>query len=327
LIKREQGWASIYQVYVDLDKRVAGKLSTMDKNVRGVYCYEDGAAETFKAAQKLGLARIYDLPIPYWRTTRVLLEEEAARLPEWEPTLVGTSDSQPKLERKTIELELADVVICNSRFTLNSLPEDIRRQKHCCIAEYGAPPIQTDESDRAATEKHAALRVLFAGSLSQRKGLADLFQAMKLLDSRELELVVMGSPVLPLEFYKQQYDRFIYEPPRSHAEVMKLMRSCDLFVFPSIVEGRGLVQMEAMACGLPLISTVNATADDFIQDGKNGFIVPIRAPEKIAEKLNWFLENRDAIQEMGEHARSTIQQWTWDSYSRKIIEALGTVGV
>ena len=55
---------------------------------------------------------------------------------------------------------------------------------------------------------------------------------------------------------------FTYEPPRPHHEVLQLMKTCDVLVLPSIVEGRALVQQEAMSCRLPVIATRNAGADD-----------------------------------------------------------------
>jgi type I restriction enzyme R subunit len=75
------------------------------------------------------------------------------------------------------------------------------------------------------------------------------------------------------------------------------MRSCDVFVLPSLVEGRALVQQEAMACGLPIIVTRNAGGEDLVQDGSGGFLVPIRDPQAIAEKLSGIKGNEEAVAE------------------------------
>src|SRR5439155_7774549 len=141
--------------------------------------------------------------------------------------------------------------------------------------------------------------------------LADLFAAMKMIDSATVQLVVMGSAVLPLSWYRENFRDFIYEPPRPHSEVLRLMRSCDILVLPSIVEGRALVQQEAMACGLPLVATKNAGADDVIVEGETGFLVPIRSPETIAEKINWCAQNRPLLSGMGIAARRRAAEFTW----------------
>ena len=235
------------------------------------------------------------------------------------PTLVGTRDSEEKLSRKTEELHLAQLVICPSNFVLESLPAEARAQKQCLIAPFGSPDVDLDISGK---RNSGPLRLLFAGALTQRKGLADLFAAMKLVKSEKVELVVMGSLLRPLNWYRDRFRDFIYEPPRPHGEVLRLMQSCDVFVLPSVVEGRALVQQEAMACGLPVIATKNAGADDAVIDGQTGFLVPIRSPEAIAEKINWFLANRANLDGMGIAARKRAAEFTWRAYGEKIVAAV-----
>jgi len=322
LTKHETGWASIDRVWTGLD-RVAAEYLQKDHErlkINGVYAYEDCAARSFETARDLGLRRIYDLPIAYWKTAQSLLRAEAQRYPDWEPTLGGTRDSEEKLERKSRELDLAEIVVCPSSFVLDSLPEQVRLLKKCVVAPFGSPPDMPYESHRTDARQ---LRFLFAGALSQRKGLADLFAAMKLVNSSEAELVVMGSLILPMQFYRNQFAPFIYEPPRAHAAVLRLMRSCDVLVLPSIVEGRALVQQEAMACGLPLIVTRNAGGEDLIIEGETGFLVPAGSPAAITEKIEWFLENRGKLPGMRAAVRAKAAELTWPAYGDKILHAIG----
>ena len=315
--KHETGAFSVDAVLRELDRRVSGRLQKID-NVDSVYAYEDSAGQTFGAARERGLKRAYDLPIAYWQTSQRLLREEAERYPDWEPTLIGTRDSDEKLSRKTEELELAQLVICPSNFVFESLPAKTRAQKRCIVAPFGSPDIDLGS---ASPQKSARLRLLFAGAMTQRKGLADLFSAMKLVDSKQIELVIMGSLLRPLNWYRERC-AFVYEPPRRHGEVLRLMQSCDVFVVPSIVEGRALVQQEAMACGLPVIATKNAGADDVIIDGQTGFLVPIRSPQAIAEKINWCAANRAVLAGMGIAARKRAAQFTWRNYGEIIVAAV-----
>lgn len=322
LTKHETGAASIDRVWNRLDE-IAARYLREDRerlSIRAVYTYEDCAARLFETARELGLRRIYDLPIAYWETAQRLLREEAQRYPEWEPTLGGTRDSPEKLARKTRELDLADVVICPSAFVLDSLPEPAQRSKKCVVTPFGSPPNMTYESH---TTYGTPLRFLFAGALTQRKGLADLFTAIKLVDSEQAELVVMGSPVLPLAFYRNQCARFTYEPPRPHTAFLQLMDSCDVLVLPSIVEGRALVQQEAMSRGLPLIVTRNAGGEDLIVEGQTGFLVPAGQPAAIAEKIEWFLQNRDKLPGMSAAARAKAAELTWAHYGEQILHAIG----
>jgi glycosyltransferase involved in cell wall biosynthesis len=179
--------------------------------------------------------------------------------------------------------------------------------------------------DKKKGEPSSKLRILFAGSMSQRKGLADVFAALKMLDPKKYELHLLGSPVTEMEFYRNEYSSFIHHPPRSNDKVLELMRSCDVFVLPSIVEGRALVQQEAMSCGLPIIVTKNAGAQDLVEDGKAGFLVPIRSPESIAEKLDILNRDRGLLASMSSAAKEKANQLTWASYRVKISEVVRSI--
>jgi glycosyltransferase involved in cell wall biosynthesis len=158
--------------------------------------------------------------------------------------------------------------------------------------------------------------------MSQRKGLGDLFAAMRMLNRGDVELVVLGTPEAPMEFYRKEFGGFTYEPTRSHAEVLELMESCDVFCLPSIAEGRALVMQEAMSRGLPLIITPNTGGEDLIEEGVTGFLVPIRSAEQIAGKIAWFADHRAAIVEMSEAAQAKARQLTWDMYGKTIANAI-----
>lgn len=325
LVRNENGLASIDSVYSSFDQAVARRIEYLNgkHKIHAVYAYEDGALAIFKKAQSLGLKCIYDLPIAYWETGRALMMKEAERLPLWADTLQGgIKDSPAKLERKTQELKLADVVVVPGQFVMDSLPE-FAMKKHVVAVPFGSPnittPVRKIKNTRQSTGK---LRVLFVGSMSQRKGLGDLFTAMKLLNRSDIELVVMGSLVVPMHFYKGELKSFTYEAGRSNEQVLALMRSCDVFCLPSIVEGRALVMQEAMSQGLPLIITANTGGADLIEEGVTGFLVPIRSPEIIAEKLTWFLENRSRIYEMGIEAQKHSAKYTWSNYGTQIIESI-----
>lgn len=321
LDRHETGALCIDAVYQAQDRTAAKHLRKRPTAYSGVYTYEDGGLATLAAAKDLGLKRIYDLPIAYWQTLRQLLAEEAGRLPGWKITLGGgVSDSSAKLNRKTKELELSEVVICPSQFVAESIPETARLQKTIVIAPFGSPPISS--SKRPVPGGGRKLRVLFAGSMSQRKGLGDLFAAMRLLNRNDVELVIMGMPQAPMEFYRKEFNEFIYEPGRPHDAVLELMQTCDVFCLPSIVEGRALVMQEAMSQGLPLVITPNTGGEDLIDEGVTGFLVPIRRPDQIAERMARLAANRPLLIEMSRAAQIKASQLTWDSYGKTIANAV-----
>lgn len=327
LIRHEKGYFCNDAVCQNIDRFVANRLQQfqIDKNIDTVYAYEDGAFKTFKKAKDIGLICVYDLPIAYWETGRKLLLEEANRLPIWSKTFGGgIMDSEAKLKRKSKEIELADVIVCPSLFVYNSIPNWAKNKK-IILAPFGSPKCDLPNNIPTKFQNitNRPLRVLFVGSMSQRKGLADLFQAMKLLpNSANVELVVMGSLQDTMEFYRSEYAHFIYEPGRAHNQVLELMRSCDVFCLPSIVEGRALVMQEAMSQGLPLIITPNTGGDDLIIEGETGFLVPIRSPKTIAEKILWFCNNLSELERMARRAHKHSQSYTWEKYRTTITDNL-----
>ena len=314
------GFCGIDAIYSSLDHVVSRRVGS--GNFCAVYCYEDGALETFRAAKARGLKCIYDLPIAHWRAARRLLAEEAERLPEWACTLDGLRDQKEKLQRKDEELFLADTVVVPSKFVRDSLPQNVLERKHVEVVPFGSPEVM--EHTRVVRGS-GPLKILFAGSMTQRKGLGDLFSAMARLDPERFKLHVLGTPTVGMDFYKRQFSGFIHHSTRSNLEVLDLMRSCDVFVLPSIVEGRALVQQEAMSCGLPIIVTKNAGAEELLEDGKAGFLVPIRSPEAIAEKLKILNRDRGLLESMGSAAKDKARQHTWATYRAKISEVVGSV--
>jgi len=324
LSRPETGIFSIDSVYKSLDKHVASRLKKeRSDTLNAVYAYEDGALETFKRAKKIGVKCIYDLPIAYWEMRKNIMAEEVIRMPRWKSTLGGVRDSQEKLDNKTRELELADMVVTPSDFVVNSIPT-WAKTKYVFMAPFGSPIVNDISTNiqLVRTDLSRPLRVLFAGSMGQRKGLGDLFAAMRKLNTPGIELVVMGTMLAPMEFYRKEFSNFIYEPGRSQEEVLSLMRTCDVLCLPSLIEGRALVMQEAMSQGLPVIITPNTGGADLVLEEKTGFLIPIRSPEAIAEKLCWFLQNRKKIPEMGLMAKKHAAQYTWDQYSLSITSAI-----
>ena len=96
------------------------------------------------------------------------------------------------------------------------------------------------------------------------------------------------------------------------------MHQHDALVLPSIVEGRALVQLEAVACGLPIIVTPNTGGDDLIEDGVTGHLVPIRSPRDIAEKIMMLLANKCSRNDIAQRCIKKASNWTRADYAKRI---------
>ena len=94
------------------------------------------------------------------------------------------------------------------------------------------------------------------------------------------------------------------------------MQDHDALILPSIIEGRALVQQEALSCGLPIITTPNAGGADLIEEGMTGHLVPIRSPEIIAEKN--YLACRQ--QRLFKRPQNTLSAKSQDLHMAKLCE-------
>jgi glycosyltransferase involved in cell wall biosynthesis len=95
-----------------------------------------------------------------------------------------------------------------------------------------------------------------------------------------------------------------------------------VFVIPSFAEGMAQVGIEAMACALPIICTFNSGLDDLVEDGVNGFIIPSGDLQALKEKIQWFIDNRNRIGEMGNKARNSAKSYTWENYEKNVVKAI-----
>ena len=301
--------------YQALDHKVSLALSNHSSQI--LHAYEDGCSSSFARAKQQGIQCSYELPIAHWATARRLLAEEAERHPEWEPTLESTREPEEKLCQKEEELRLADRISCPSQFVLDSIPLEIRQKTLCQVSPFGSPPCEPVDFERSTQSD--TLRLLFVGSMSQRKGLADLFDAMELLNGEPISLTILGQPSMPMEFYRKQFSEFAYFPPCPNSKVREIMKTHDALVLPSIVEGRALVQQEALSCGLPIIVTPNAGGKDLVDEGITGHLIPIRSPEKIATAIRTLIAERKNIDEIRKLCQKKAKQFTWVSYAQNII--------
>jgi glycosyltransferase involved in cell wall biosynthesis len=163
-------------------------------------------------------------------------------------------------------------------------------------------------------------RVIFVGALSLQKGLPYLLEAFKMarFPPGRSELLLVGEPFPEARVFLSRYPglfrhlRFV-----PNTELAQVYHTGSVFVLPSLQDGFGMVVYEAAACGLPVILSENVGAE--IRPGEDGYVVPIRSAEAIAEKLVYFYTHEAERQRMGQSARAYVSQFTWERYQEELI--------
>lgn len=302
-----------------------GRAVVKRRGVRAVHAYMDTAEQTFLAARQRGIRTIYELPTPYWRFTRDMVVAEAECQPEWAMTLPVMDEDSEAMQRRDRELQLADVVIVPSKLVRESLKLAPPFPAQVHVVPYGCLELPSPISHlpSAAAPPPHPLRVLYVGSLNQGKGLAYLARAMTGLEELAT-LTIIGSPtsVAPCAALDRVLAVHRHRSGLSHAEVLAEMRQHDVLVLPTLYEGLALVLLEAMACGLTVITTAHSGLAGLIEDGQEGFLVPIRNASAIQDRLRKLAGDESLLQTMRQGALAWSRKHSWQRYREQLREVV-----
>ena len=227
------------------------------------------------------------------------------------------------------EPAMASQFLVASTFTRDSLVEHGISSQAITVIPYGVDlerfcPAATPAAQRpAVVPEDSRLHLLFVGRINQRKGIKYLLEALRLLDTDQVHLTICGRVVDDLELFKPFGTQIDIRPSVSAEDLVKAYQQADLFVFPSVAEGFGQVLLEALACGLPLLSTTHTAAPDLIEDGEQGFIIEPRRPDLLAQRITWAMTHRAELAEMRSKARQRAEQFTWQRFRQSAAAAVG----
>ncbi|MEJ7709650.1 MAG: glycosyltransferase family 4 protein [Pyrinomonadaceae bacterium] len=303
---------------------VAGRLAV--SKGAGVLSYSYYAHAAFSAKATANVPKIIFQVHPHPRSVRELLTEEIQLMPEAQASLRGEIELNMPPSRYTQLCEeplLADMCLVASNYTKKTLVENGVKESSVRVIPYGVDLEKyrpADDGNRRSTTSR--FRVLFAGQMIQRKGLSYLLEAWKRLSLLGAELILVGRGGIDKQLLAKYEGLFTLKHAATAAELRELYQISDLCCMPSLVEGFGLVYLESLACGTPVIGTPHTGAADLVCDGEEGFIVPIRSVEALMERLEWCYRNRRALADMRVKARRTAELYTWDRFRACLVKAV-----
>jgi glycosyltransferase involved in cell wall biosynthesis len=222
------------------------------------------------------------------------------------------------IAREEAEYAQADAITVPSRFAARSFLESGVDPAKLHVIPYGVDLRRF----RPTTPRDSDFRVLFVGQLGVRKGIGYLLKAFRHAQLPGAKLVFVGSPTGETNALLggDALDGVEFTGALSRDEVAVQMSRASVMVLPSVEEGLAMVQAQALACGCPVIATVNSGAEDLFDDGKEGFIVPARDPDAIARALTLLYRDRDLLHAMSQAGRQRMEQiGGWDRYGSQII--------
>lgn len=231
--------------------------------------------------------------------------------------------NNPKLKAEMENLFIADYVIMASDFVKQSILNHFKREdivSKMRVIPYGADV--TGYRFRERTYRQGdVLRLITVASISRRKGIDFLVEAMKQLNDMPVQLSLIG---LPTEDGKEiledikNISNISYIGAVPHKNIGDYYNKNDVFILPSLAEGSSLSVYEALASGLPCIVTYNVGS--IIEDGYDGIIIEAKCTQSIVNSVIYLLENPERVFQMSKKTQITTIKYDWFTYSAKLCE-------
>lgn len=274
--------------------------------------------EAFRKARRLGGVTMWNAgnshPEFMWK---ILTEEHARWNVRADPFL------RRQYERALEMAGLTDYFFCPSTFVRQSFVEKGFPGDRLITASRTYNPKLFKPAKQS--RRGGPFRVVCPGGVGLRKGTVYLLQAFEKLrrEFKNCELILtraIREDALPVI---KPYDKLVtWVDSMDHAGLARFFQGSDVYVLPSLEEGLARTGLEAMACGVPVIVTANTGVNDYVVEGHNGFVVPIRDDQAIFEKLLWLATQPELRQEMGSAAALSMQQLRPERFAETVAAGL-----
>ena len=284
--------------------------------------FQGSALETLGTCRAAGKRTLLELATAHVASARKYLGEEAKLQPDWADSfdnLVFPAAYERRLEEEPFA---ADYAVAASGFTRQTLIEAGMEAGKILYLPLG---FDIDHVPYAPVELRAPgpLRLLYAGNVTQRKGMSYLLDAMEGLPKSEVELHVVGTIQGSGKAFAARSGLYSYRPAVSQQEMFRMYAGYDALVLPTLFEGFGLVLVEAMAAGLPIITTAHSIGPELVDEGQTGYLVPIRDAASLRTAISRLAHlPEDAYLAMRRAAREKALSFTWDSYRGRLADLL-----
>ena len=224
------------------------------------------------------------------------------------------------IEKEIREYNLSDYIFVPSAFAKKTFIENGINEKKIIKVPYGT------NLDEFYAEENISKQftIISTGHISVRKGSLYLLEAFNELNLDDSKLLMVGNIEKELfPFLKPFFlnPNIIFQKHVNQKKLRSFYNNSNLFVTSSLEEGLAVVQIQAMACGLPLICTPNSGGEELIEEGKNGFVCPIRDKDYLKNKIIYFYNNREELKIFGKNSNYKAKNYfSWDKYSQDIYE-------
>jgi alpha-maltose-1-phosphate synthase len=313
----------IYKWDMAYDKYMADRI----KNYKGGFFwgFQGSCFDTLESAKKAGKTTICELSTAHVTVAKKILQEECNLHPEWAASISNLHFPAEFEKRLEQEPHRADHVFAASEFTKQTLLEGGIAESKIIKLPLGAELSKIKYTPKKDNIQNRPLKLLYAGMVTQRKGIKYLLEAMKTFAKKDVELHIIGNVFGAKEEFEKYSQSYIYHGPVTQQTLFEKYTEYDALILPTIFEGFALVIIEAMAAGLPVITTPNCIGPDIIEEDKNGYLVPIRDVQKLQAAISKLRsKTNDEFMTMSESARKAALKFTWENHKINMLEIFKT---
>ena len=246
-------------------------------------------------------------------STYRIIQKEKKKYSELEET-IPTKIIEESYRRWDKLDKITDLFIAPSDFVIDGLEELGINRDRCHKVPY-----TVDHSWLQVQNKPQVGRILFVGTAELRKGIHILGLAAQKLQDLNYEFRVVGGVSNAVKHHKSM-DRLNFLNRISRAEIKQEFAQADILVLPSLAEGSAIATYEALAAGLPVITT--EAAGSVVRNGIEGFIIPSNDPDTLAQKIEELVEDRELRDRMALAAKERAQEYTWEKYAERLLSSL-----
>jgi glycosyltransferase involved in cell wall biosynthesis len=230
----------------------------------------------------------------------------------------AVSDVQSQLE--DTEMELATRIVVASDYSRESLIQNGIEDRRIAVIPYG---VDTDVFLPGGDGGVAKPVLLFVGNLTQEKGVFTLLEAWRELNTSGGELWLAG-PINPMvRRMANQMNGVRLLGKLDREQLVGAYQRATAFVFPTFYDGFGLVLLEAIACGLPIVATRSCAAPDLIKEGAPGMLCTAGDSMGLAVVLADVLSKPGSWNKGRVAARKTAKRYSWAEYGRHWADLIG----
>ncbi len=269
--------------------------------------------------KEMGKRFVLDQSIGHPAAKERIFTELRRRFPHWSTSAPQKATEMIATERE--EHALADVIVAPSQFVKDTLVGEGVEERKIRVIPFGTD-LELFQPGTSHSDEARPQVFLFVGSVSARKGVPVLLEAWRKWNPDHAELWLAGPGTIPPEEQSGLPASVKMLGTKGRSEVAALMQKADVFVFPSFFEGLAQVQIEAQACGLPLIGTHESGATELIGDGHAGTLVPAGDVDTLTAVMRRLADDSALRTEMRRNAIAKRAQLSWTAYGERWCQLL-----